>query len=1205
MSPPSKSRKDKDDTNNPDFQLNGIGNYLFQKTVGEGNFAKVKLAKHKLTGVEVAVKVIDKTTLDEKKLGKLYREVRIMKLLNHPHIVKLYEVIETKHTVFLVMEYASGGELYDYLVVHGKMKEKEARAKFRQILSAVSYCHKKRVIHRDLKAENLLLDANLDIKIADFGFSNHFDPDGKLDTFCGSPPYAAPELFQGKRYTGPEVDVWSLGVILYVLTTGCLPFDGKNLQEMRESVCRGKYRIPFYLSDVCEKLLRKFLIRDPFKRANLDFLNDDPWINDGYAESPIARDISTTVQEDEVIIKLLETKYNISAESVQKCLRENIYDDVAAMYYLLYYDKEAKSRRPSEVPQSGVPSIQIPDSSDSPPLASPVDGPKSATAAIPSQQQSSSTSSPPSTTTKPELGASLRPQATGAKDKKRRFTVGNENEAQKLADEYTDGTTAHPKVAIGGVIVESGDVAHQLGNQIVQMDTSRLNNAISSTAVPIIDIQQDEFETPANGTRLHAVSASPGTMRVGLTNVGAAPATNKSPVDGSDDQVGGRKRGTTIVAVKVIDKTTLDEKKLGKLYREVRIMKLLNHPHIVKLYEVIETKHTVFLVMEYASGGELYDYLVVHGKMKEKEARAKFRQILSAVSYCHKKRVIHRDLKAENLLLDANLDIKIADFGFSNHFDPDGKLDTFCGSPPYAAPELFQGKRYTGPEVDVWSLGVILYVLTTGCLPFDGKNLQEMRESVCRGKYRIPFYLSDVCEKLLRKFLIRDPFKRANLDFLNDDPWINDGYAESPIARDISTTVQEDEVIIKLLETKYNISAESVQKCLRENIYDDVAAMYYLLYYDKEAKSRRPSEVPHSGVPSIQIPASSDSPPLASPVDGPKSATAAIPSQQQPSSTSSPPSTTTKPELGASLRPQATGAKDKKRRFTVGNENEAQKLADEYADGTTAHPKVAIGGVIVESGDVAHQLGNQTVQMDTSRLNNASSSTAVPTIDIQQDEFEPLANGSRLHAVSASPGTMRVGLTNVGVSPATNKSPVDGSDDQVGGRKRGTTIVGLLRSSIRRTSDVGAMSPMIQNLGKNAPGASEGPRETMATVAVDESTNAIDTMMSQLKTDDNKPRSLRFTFNSSTTSSKPPEDIVKGVSAALDKHGVTYRMVTPFLLECFWANPAPGKDGVKFEIEVCKLPRLKNLHGLRFKRLAGASADYKDICEKVFGSAGL
>ncbi|KAI9344407.1 putative serine/threonine-protein kinase MARK2 [Obelidium mucronatum] len=643
------------------------------------------------------------------------------------------------------------------------------------------------------------------------------------------------------------------------------------------------------------------------------------------------------------------------------------------------------------------------------------------------------------------------------------------------------------------------------------------------------------------------------------------------------------------VAVKVIDKTTLDEKKLGKLYREVRIMKLLNHPHIVKLYEVIETKYTVFLVMEYASGGELYDYLVVHGKMKEKEARAKFRQILSAVSYCHKKRVIHRDLKAENLLLDSNLDIKIADFGFSNYYDPDGKLDTFCGSPPYAAPELFQGKRYTGPEVDVWSLGVILYVLTTGCLPFDGKNLQEMRESVCRGKYRIPFYLSDVCEKLLRKFLIRDPYKRANLDFLNDDPWINDGYSESPVARDISTKIQEDETIIRLLETKYNISPDAVYKCLRENIYDDVAAMYYLLYYDKEAKSRRNSENPGTGVPSIQVPATATpGPPLASPVEGAKSASAAVP----PASIASP-----KPGDGKSqLRPQVAGNADKKRRFTVGSENDAAKLADD-------EPKTATTGMpaLLESND-NNALGAHPVPMDTSRLNNAPAQ-AVPTIDIQDDgdqqQSTPARAGGHAMSMSASPSTFR--KDTLGGAAA---RPEQGSEEQVGGRKRGTTIVGLLRNTMRRTSDVTAMAPMIQNLGK-ASANNEGPRETMATVAVDESISTIDTMMSQLKTDDNKPRSLRFTFNSNTTSSKPPDEIVKGVASALEKHGATYRTVAPFLLECFWANPTPGKDGVKFEIEVCKLPRLKNLHGLRFKRLAGSSTDYKDICEKVFGSAGL
>uniref|UniRef100_A0A668UL38 non-specific serine/threonine protein kinase n=1 Tax=Oreochromis aureus TaxID=47969 RepID=A0A668UL38_OREAU len=256
-----------------------VGNYRLLKTIGKGNFAKVKLARHIPTGREVAIKIIDKTQLNPSSLQKLYREVRIMKILNHPNIVKLFEVIETEKTLYLVMEYASGGEVFDYLVAHGRMKEKEARAKFRQIVSAVQYCHQKHIVHRDLKAENLLLDADMNIKIADFGFSNEFTVGGKLDTFCGSPPYAAPELFQGKKYDGPEVDVWSLGVILYTLVSGSLPFDGQNLKELRERVLRGKYRIPFYMSTDCENLLKRFLVLNPGKRGTLEQIMKDRWIN--------------------------------------------------------------------------------------------------------------------------------------------------------------------------------------------------------------------------------------------------------------------------------------------------------------------------------------------------------------------------------------------------------------------------------------------------------------------------------------------------------------------------------------------------------------------------------------------------------------------------------------------------------------------------------------------------------------------------------------------------------------------------------------------------------------------------------------------------------------------------------------------------------------------------------------------------------------
>ncbi|XP_029569165.1 MAP/microtubule affinity-regulating kinase 3 isoform X2 [Salmo trutta] len=312
-----------------------VGNYRLLKTIGKGNFAKVKLARHILTGREVAIKIIDKTQLNPNSLQKLFREVRIMKILNHPNIVKLFEVIETERTLYLVMEYASGGEVFDYLVAHGRMKEKEARAKFRQIVSAVQYCHQKHIVHRDLKAENLLLDADMNIKIADFGFSNEFTMGNKLDTFCGSPPYAAPELFQGKKYDGPEVDVWSLGVILYTLVSGSLPFDGQNLKELRERVLRGKYRIPFYMSTDCENLLKRFLVLNPAKRGTLEQIMKDRWINAGSEEDELKPFVEP--EEDITDQKRIDVMVGMgfSPEEIQESLAKMKYDEITATYLLL------------------------------------------------------------------------------------------------------------------------------------------------------------------------------------------------------------------------------------------------------------------------------------------------------------------------------------------------------------------------------------------------------------------------------------------------------------------------------------------------------------------------------------------------------------------------------------------------------------------------------------------------------------------------------------------------------------------------------------------------------------------------------------------------------------------------------------------------------------------------------------------------------
>ncbi|XP_015185254.1 PREDICTED: serine/threonine-protein kinase SIK3-like isoform X2 [Polistes dominula] len=317
-----------------------VGYYELEKTIGKGNFAVVKMATHVVTKSKVAIKIIDKTKLNEENLAKIFREVHIMKRLRHPHIIRLYQVMETEKMIYLVTEYAPGGEIFDHLVRNGRMPEPEARRIFRQIVLAVHYLHQQRVVHRDLKAENLLLDADNNIKLADFGFSNEYTPGVPLNTWCGSPPYAAPEIFEGKHYDGPRADVWSLGVVLYVLVCGALPFDGPTMQLLRSVVISGKFRIPFFMSAECEKLIRHMLVVEPERRLSISQILIHSWMGgDGQTEpEPGGCSPETTTippQLNQLVIENMLRLPGLSADTLLKAIQGNAFDHVSAIYNLL------------------------------------------------------------------------------------------------------------------------------------------------------------------------------------------------------------------------------------------------------------------------------------------------------------------------------------------------------------------------------------------------------------------------------------------------------------------------------------------------------------------------------------------------------------------------------------------------------------------------------------------------------------------------------------------------------------------------------------------------------------------------------------------------------------------------------------------------------------------------------------------------------
>jgi len=331
------------------MRAKSIGHYILGKTIGEGTFGKVKLGTHILTGEKVAVKILEKERIvDVADVERVAREIHILKLLQHPHVIQLYEIIETPRQLYLIMEYCNGGELFDHIVASGRVREREACRFFHQIIAGVEQIHRMNVVHRDLKPENLLLDEHRNIKIVDFGLSNTFQEGQLLKTACGSPCYAAPEMIAGHRYVPSLCDVWSCGVILFALVCGYLPFEDQNTAALYRKILNADYQAPKFISESVRDFIARMLSTDPEQRTNIQRIRAHVWYCQIPEASSCESDQNKVLEED--VLEQLD-RFGFPRDYAIKCLQMNKHNHVTTTYYLL----SEKKRRASGVLENGPP----------------------------------------------------------------------------------------------------------------------------------------------------------------------------------------------------------------------------------------------------------------------------------------------------------------------------------------------------------------------------------------------------------------------------------------------------------------------------------------------------------------------------------------------------------------------------------------------------------------------------------------------------------------------------------------------------------------------------------------------------------------------------------------------------------------------------------------------------------------------------------
>ncbi|CAK1551957.1 unnamed protein product [Leptosia nina] len=581
-----------------------------------------KEGTHKIT---LACKIIETSKAPKDFVVKfLPREIDVLIRLNHPHVIHVHSIFQRKTKYYIFMRYTENGDLLGYILKNGCVSENQSRVWFRQLALGLQYLHELEITHRDIKCENVLLTANFNVKLSDFGFSRScIDDDDQpilSETYCGSMSYAAPEILRGKPYLPKPTDLWSLGVVLFVMLNKSMPFDDTRMRKLYEQQMGKKYRfrsrVASLISLECKSVVKHLLEPDPGLRHSAVQVLGSDWI---------------------AMDSRLTTLNAVEAAALQR-----------------------------------------------------------------------------------------------AKEERRKLSDSHRYPPKRQGDILSRDTRESYRVHIEEDLKLSGSEQLTLATRGYKM-IKKINEGSYAK------VYLAEYRNPNKNDRL------------------------------------------SVLACKVIDTNTAPKDFVKKfLPREIEMLIKLNHPHLVHTHSIFQRRYKYFIFMRYMEHGDLLEYVLQKGAVQEDQARIWTRQLALAIQYMHELEIAHRDIKCENVLLTANQNAKLSDFGFArmcvDKKFKDIPSETFCGSLSYTAPEILQGSPYYPKPTDVWSLGIVLYVMLNRAMPFEEKHIKQLYQAQINRNWRFRSRynetLSEHCKRLVHLMLDPNCKNRIKVDSIINGEWI-------------------------------------------------------------------------------------------------------------------------------------------------------------------------------------------------------------------------------------------------------------------------------------------------------------------------------------------------------------------------------------------------------------------------------------------------